>query len=126
MTLTEGRGASVVLDFVGSPYLAENIEALAERGRMAFIGALGGSEGALDLGLVMRKRLKLFGTMLRGRPLEEKMAATQAFAEQVVPLLIRGLVRPVIDRVYPMEEVRQAHEHFERDASFGKIVLKLD
>jgi len=126
LTLTEDRGADVVLDFVGSPYLAENIAALAERGRLAFIGTLGGAEGTIDLGLVMRKRLKLFGTTLRGRPLEEKMMATQAFADQVVPLLIRGLVRPVLDRVYPFEDIRAAHEHLERDETFGKLVLRVD
>ena len=126
LTLTEGRGADVILDFVGSSYLGENVACLAERGRMALIGTLGGAEGTLDLGLVMRKRLTLFGTMLRGRPLEEKMLATQAFAEQVVPLLVRGLVRPVIDRVYAMEEVRQAHEQLERHESFGKVILRID
>jgi NADPH:quinone reductase-like Zn-dependent oxidoreductase len=93
---------------------------------MALIGTLGGTEGTLDLGLVMRKRLTLFGTMLRGRRPEEKMLATQAFAEQVVPLLVRGLVRPVIDRVYAMEEVRQAHEQLERHESFGKVILRID
>jgi len=125
-TLTEGRGANVILDFVGSAYLAENLEALATRGRLAWIGTLGGTEGAVDIGLVMRKRLRLFGTTLRGRPLEEKMVASQAFAAEVVPLLVRGLVRPVVDRVYPMADVRQAHEQLENDRTFGKLVLRIE
>lgn len=125
-TLTQARGAEVVLDFVGSPYLAENLAALGQRGRLAFIGSLGGAEGLLDIGVVMRKRLTLFGTTLRARPIEEKIAATQAFAAQVLPLLVRGLVRPVVDQVLPMSEVRAAHERMQRDEGFGKLVLRVE
>jgi putative PIG3 family NAD(P)H quinone oxidoreductase len=126
LTLTEGRGADVILDFVGSPYISENVESLAESGRLVWIGTLGGAEGSLDLGAVMRKRLRLFGTMLRARPIEEKILASQAFAKEVVPLLVRGLVRPVLDRAFPMVEVRQAHEQLERDQTFGKLVLQIE
>jgi putative PIG3 family NAD(P)H quinone oxidoreductase len=126
LTLTGARGADVVLDFVGAPYLAENLAALGTHGRLASVGTLGGTEGALDLGVVMRKRLTVFGTLLRARLLEEKITAIQAFSAQVMPLFIRGLVRPVLDRALPMDEVRAAHERLQKDEGFGKIVLRMD
>lgn len=126
MSLTQARGAEMVLDFVGSSYLAENLAALATRGRLALVGTLGGTEGTLDIGVVMRKRLSLFGTVLRTRPLEEAILATQLFAAQVLPQFTRGLVRPVIDKVFSMEEVRAAHERLQKDEGFGKIVLRMD
>jgi NADPH:quinone reductase-like Zn-dependent oxidoreductase len=73
----------------------------------------------------MRKRLRIIGTVLRSRPLEEKAAATRRFEHHVLPLLREGLVRPVIDKIYNMEEVRAAHEHLESNASFGKVVLMI-
>ena len=124
--LTQVRGVDIILDFVGAPYLAENLAALAPRGHLAFLGTLGGAEGNLDIAVMLRKRLTLFGTTLRHRPLEEKIAATQAFATEVLPQLVRGLLRPVLDTVFPMEEVRAAHERMGRDEGFGKLVLRMD
>ena len=72
----------------------------------------------------MRARASVVGTVLRPRPLEEKIAATQAFARDVLPLVARGLVKPVVDEVLPVERVREAHERMERNESFGKLVLR--
>ncbi len=115
----------VILDFVGSPYLGDNLHALATQGRLVLIGLMGGAKGEIDLSLIQRKRLRLIGTVLRARPLEEKIAVTQAFARQVVPLIERGVVRAVIDRVFDLEAAAEAHRYMESNANIGKIVLRV-
>jgi putative PIG3 family NAD(P)H quinone oxidoreductase len=122
---THGAGVHIVLDFVGAPYFAQNIAALTTQGRLVQIATLGGSEAMLDLGLLMRKRLRLMGTVLRTRPLEEKALATRRFAEQVVPLLSHEIVRPVIDRVFAFSEAAAAHAYLESNESFGKVLLQI-
>ena len=122
--LTGRRGCPLVLDFVGGPYAAENVAALAPQGRIVVIGTMGGAKPALDLGLLMRTRGSVIGTVLRPRPLEEKIAATQAFARDVLPLVVQGKVRPVVDAVLPAAQAREAHERMERNESFGKLVLR--
>jgi NADPH2:quinone reductase len=116
-------GVPLVLDFVGAPYLPENLAALAPGGRVVQIGTMGGFKGTLDLGLLMRARASVVGTVLRPRPLEEKIAATRAFARDGLPLVAAGRVRPIVDAVLPMSEARTAHERLERNDSFGKLVL---
>ena len=105
--------------------LQANLESLALKGRLIFVGTTSGSKAEIDYGIVMRKRLKIMGTALRTRSTEEKATATRLFAEQVVPLLATGQVRPVIDRVFRIDEVRVAHERIESNESFGKVVLTL-
>ncbi len=122
-TWTNGAGVDVILDLVGSNYLAENLEALALRGRLICVGTMAGAKSEIDLGLLLRKRATIIGTMLRGRSIEEKAEATRLFVSSVLPLVSRGAIRPVIDRVYPADEIRDAHERMESNASFGKIVL---
>lgn len=115
----------LILDFVGSAYLGANLNALAQRGRLVLIGLMGGAAAEVDLSVIQRKRLHLIGTVLRSRPLEEKIAVTQAFARQVVPLLARGVVRPVLDRVFDLHDAADAHRYMEQNANFGKIVLRV-
>jgi NADPH:quinone reductase len=121
--LTGRRGASVILDFVGAPYVAENLACLAPGGRLISIGTLAGPKATVDLGLLMRSRGSIVGTVLRQRPLEEKIAATTAFGRDVVPLVAAGRVKPVVDAVLPAARAREAHERMEANDSFGKIVL---
>jgi putative PIG3 family NAD(P)H quinone oxidoreductase len=121
--LTGRRGAAVILDFIGGSYAAENVASLAPGGRIVVIGTMGGPKVQLDLGLLMRARGSITGTVLRPRPLEEKIAATQAFARDVLPLIAAGRVKPVIDCVLPAARAREAHERMEKNDSFGKIVL---
>jgi putative PIG3 family NAD(P)H quinone oxidoreductase len=121
--LTGGRGAALILDFVGAPYAAENLAALAPGGRVLVIGTLGGPRAQVDFGALMRLRGSVVGTVLRPRPLEEKIRATQDFARDVLPLLEAGRVRPVVDAALPLARAREAHEKMERNESFGKIVL---
>ena len=120
---TNGAGVDVILDLVGGNYFAANLDALAARGRLIGVGTTAGTKSEIDLGLLMRKRLTIIGTTLRGRSIEEKAEATRLFASSVLPLVSRGAIRPVIDRVYPVDEIRDAHERMESNASFGKIVL---
>jgi len=121
--LTGKRGCPVVLDFVGAPYAAENLAALAPGGRIVVIGTMGGAKPTLDLSVLMRTRGTIVGTVLRPRPLEEKIAAIQAFAKDVLPLVAAGKVKPVVDAVLPAARVREAHERMEKNESFGKLVL---
>jgi NADPH:quinone reductase len=121
---TGGSGVEIVLDLVGGAYTAASIQSAATRGRIMLIGTMAGANAPLPLGLVLRKRLTIRGTVLRARPLEEKILATRAFAAEVVPLLDRGTVRPVIDRVMPLREIAAAHAHLESNATFGKVVIE--
>ncbi len=123
---TKGEGVQVVLDLVGAPYFEANLDALGPRGRMILIGTLGGAKATLDYGVVMRKRLRIAGTMLRGRSSEEKAAATRRFAAEVVPLLAEGRVRPVIDSTHTLSDVSAAYERLESNETFGKVILVTD
>jgi putative PIG3 family NAD(P)H quinone oxidoreductase len=120
---TNGAGVDVILDLVGGNYFAANLEALASRGRLICVGTTAGAKSEIDLGPLLRKRVSIIGTTLRGRSIEEKAEATRLFACSVLPLVSRGAIRPVIDRVYPADEIRAAHERMESNASVGKIVL---
>jgi len=123
--LTGGDGVPVILDFVGAAYAPENVAALAQRGRIIVIGTLGGRQAQVDFALLMRKRGEVIGTVLRPRPLEEKLRATLSFTKDVLPLLAAGRVRPIVDAVFPLDRVREAHERMERNDTFGKLVLAL-
>lgn len=123
--LTGGEGAALVLEFVGGPYLAEDLAAVATGGRVVVIGTMGGPRAQLDLGLLLRARAAVLGTTLRPRPLEEKALATRAFGRDVLPLVAAGKVRPVVDAVLPLERAREAHERMERNETFGKLVLAM-
>ena len=89
------------------------------------MGLVAGARAELDLGLLLARRLTIRGTVLRARPLAEKIAVTQAFATHVVPLLGDGRLRPVIDSVFPLADVREAHRRLESNETFGKVVLEL-
>ena len=122
---THDQGVQAVLDVVGSPYWRRNMESLAPQGRMVLLGFLGGSKVETDLSLILRKRLKIMGTVLRSRSLEEKIALTGQFRRHVLPLLESGQIKPVIDRVFPLQEAAQAHTYMEGNHNFGKIVLRV-
>ena len=122
---TGGRGVNVVLDLVGASYLDANLDALAPRGRLLLVGTLGGATGALDFHKMMRKRLRVVGTVLRGRSAEEKARAVRRFAAEVVPLLARGRLRPVVDSVHAFDDAEAAYARLESNETFGKVVLEL-
>ncbi len=124
--LTGGRGADIVLDLLGGAYVNAGIKLLAPQGRMIFIGTMAGAKSELDLRHVLGKRLMLRGTVLRARPLEEKIAATQAFARELCPLFERGALRPILDSEFDMRDIQAAHRRMESNQGFGKIVLRMD
>jgi putative PIG3 family NAD(P)H quinone oxidoreductase len=123
--LTAGRGVDVVLDHVGAPYLARNLEALAVGGRLLLIGLMGGARAEIDLGRMLTRRLQLIGSTLRARPLEEKAALVASFRARFGAALERGEIRPVVDRVLPLERAAEAHRLLKESAHFGKVVLSL-
>jgi len=122
---TSGRGADVVLELVGGAYVAEDLACLASRGRIVVVGTMGGTRVDLDLPTLMRKRAEVRGTVLRSRPLEEKILAARVLARQITPLLESGALRPVIDRVLPVASAADAHRAMHDNESFGKIVLRV-
>ena len=122
---TGGRGVDVILDVIGAPYWERNLASLAVRGRMVLVGTMGGGRLDANLGALMPKRLRVHGTVLRARPLEEKAALTQAFARRWLHHFASGRLRPVVDRVFPLEEAAEAHRYMESNANFGKIVLRV-
>jgi NADPH:quinone reductase-like Zn-dependent oxidoreductase len=116
-------GVDVVLDVVGGDYTERNVAALAVQGRIIQVGLLAGRAGAFNVGMLLPKRASLIGTVLRPRPLEEKIALTRRFAAEMLPLFDAGVLRPVIDSVVPVADVALAHERLATNASIGKIVL---
>jgi len=124
MGFTDGHGVDVILDLVGAAYFDQNLASLAAKGRLILVGLTSGSKAEFDLGLALRKRARIIGTMLRGRSIEEKTDATQRFVDKVVPLLASGEVRPNIDRIFAVEDVVAAYEYLGSNESFGKVVLK--
>ena len=120
---TEGAGVSAILDLVGGGYLEDNLKVLAPRGRLIVVGTIAGAAAALDMALLLRKRLTIVGTVLRSRPVEEKIALAREFSDSVLPLLASGRIGPIVDEVYSFEEVAKAHARMEENDSFGKLVL---
>lgn len=122
---TGGKGVDAVIDFVGASYWQRNLGVLAVRGRLILVGLLGGAKAETDLGLLLRKRLTVIGTVLRSRPASEKAELTAAFRERVLPLLESGAVKPVIDRVMTLPDAAAAHRVMESNKNSGKIVLEV-
>lgn len=123
--LTGGEGVQVVLELVGGHYVPESLDALAERGRLVLVGLLAGARAEIDLGALLRRRLRVFGTVLRSRPLEEKIAAGQLLARHLSPLLAEGKLTPIVHRVLPLARAAEAHDELASNATFGKIVLEV-
>lgn len=124
--LTGGAGVHVVLDFIGAPYLEQNLEALTSWGRIVFLSTMGGTQANINLGMLMSKRISMRGVTLRTRTLEEKLAATRRFATSVLPLLANGKVKPIIEHAYPLEEIGAAHTVMAENKNFGKLIVKVD
>lgn len=124
--LTDSAGVHVVIDLVGAPYLAQNLDALALWGRLVVISIMGGAQANLNLGLIMSKRLSIRGSTLRTRTLEEKLEATRRFAKHVLPLLANGKVKPIIEQVFPLEGIIKAHVAMGENRNFGKLIVSMD
>lgn len=120
---SRGDGADVILDGVGAAYLEENVRALRTLGTCVVIGLLGGATGSLSLAALLHKRASLVGTVLRARPLEEKIAIARLFEAEAAPALESGALRPIVAATMPMAEAAEAHRRLEASEVFGKIVL---
>ena len=120
---TDGRGVDVVLDVIGGDYLDRNIDASATGGRIVQVGVMGAGQSTFALGKLLPKRLSIIGTVLRPRPIEEKIAVTRQFGREVLPWFDRGQARPVIDSRYPLDRIAEAHQHMAANANVGKIVV---
>jgi putative PIG3 family NAD(P)H quinone oxidoreductase len=122
---TQGQGVDVILDMVGRDYLERNIELLKLKGRLVFIASLSGGQTTLEIGRLMRKRLRLIGSVLRPRTLAEKVEIKESFMARFWPAIETGAIRPVIDAVYPIQEANEAQARMAANENIGKIVLKV-
>ena len=126
MQRTDGGGVHLIIDFVGAPYLEQNLQAMASWGRIVFVSTMGGAFADVNLGMLMHKRIIMRGATLRTRTLEEKLAVVHRFATSVLPLLASGQVKPVIERVYPLSEIAEAHKVMGDNRNFGKLIVRID
>ena len=115
--------AHVILELVGGVHFPANLDALARRGRIVIVSVAGGNEITLPLLTLMQKRATISGTVLRARPLEEKATAIRAFEREVVPGLASGRLRPIVDSVYPVDDVGAAFDRLEERGKLGKVLL---
>jgi putative PIG3 family NAD(P)H quinone oxidoreductase len=120
---TGGRGVDVVLDVIGGEYLERNIDAVRTQGRIIQVGVMGDGTARFPIGKLLPKRAALIGTVLRARPIDQKIAITQRFADEMLPLLSSGVMRPVIDSRYPLDAIAEAHTYMESNANVGKILI---
>ena len=118
-------GVDVILDIGGGEYLERNLQLLKLKGRLVIIALLTGTEAAIDLGLVQRQRLRLIGSLLRSRALEEKTQIARAFRERFWPALVEGRMAPVIDTVLPIAAAEKGHAILAQNRNIGKVVLEL-
>ena len=120
-----GGGVDVILDHIGARYLAANLAALAPGGRLVEIGLMGGAAAELNLAQLLLRRLAVIGSTLRSRSNEDKAAIVEGFRARFGAALARGALRPVVDRVLPLEQAAEAHRLMQASEHFGKIVLRV-
>ncbi|MBL8961965.1 MAG: NAD(P)H-quinone oxidoreductase [Gemmatimonadetes bacterium] len=125
LAFTSGRGAEVVIDLLGGPYVAANTELAAVRGRIVLVGAIAGSQVTMDLRRLLARRLTLRGTVLRSRSTQEKAEVARGFEQEVVPLLSDGRARAHIDRIFDLADIQEAHRWVESNSSAGKVVIRV-
>lgn len=122
---TDGRGVDIVLDLVGATYWSDNVASLATKGRLLLVGLVGGAMAQLNLGVLMRRRITVIGTVLRTRDAEEKARLAERFSRELAPRFASGDLRAVVDRVFPLARAAEAHAFMEENRNAGKIVLRV-
>ena len=122
---TGGDGVDVVLDVVAGDYVAQNLRAVRVGGTIVQVGVMGSATATVPVGLLLSRRVHWVGTVLRGRPVEEKIAVSRRCEHDLVPLFESGALRPVIDRRFPLDDVAAAHEYVASNANVGKVLLTL-
>ena len=123
--VTNGRGVDVVLDVIGGDYVERNIASLAVKGHIIQVGVMAGKPMPFNVGLLLGKRASITGTVLRARPLDEKIAITQRFVSEMLPLFDTGALKPVIDSAYSIADVAKGHEFMASNGNVGKIVIDI-
>jgi putative PIG3 family NAD(P)H quinone oxidoreductase len=118
-------GIDVILDMVGANYFERNLNLLSTNGRLVFIATLGGTKAEIDIRKLMAKRIMLKGSTLRARPLAEKIAIKEAFMKQFWQSLEEGHIKPIIDSVFPIQEVEKAHKKMQSNENIGKLLLRV-
>lgn len=119
-------GIDVVLDVIGGEEVERNLRVVATKGRIIQVGLMGGATTPVNVGLLLMKRAKWIGTTLRARPIEEKVAITRRFEQEVLPLFDEGRLRPIIDTRFTLADIGAAHAHMESNANTGKILVDVD
>ena len=120
---TNGGGVDVILDVIGRDYWESNLRSLATAGRLVLVGLMGGAVAETNLGRLMTKRLRVYGTVMRARPLIDRAAITRDYREHLEPAIVADKMRPVIDSVFPLREAAAAHQYMGENRNFGKILL---
>ncbi len=120
------KGIDVILDMVGGDYFPKHLKLLAQKGRLIHIATMGGAEVMTDLRAVMSKRLVITGSTLRPRSVLEKTALRDQIEQQIWPLIDAGRLRPIVDRVFPLDEASEAHRRMHASSHVGKILLQID
>ena len=125
LELTDG-GVDLVQDFIGAAYWQNNLKCLKTAGRLVLVGLMGGAKVEADIGLIMRKRLQVIGSVMRSQPMENKIAITERFRSRWLPELESGRLQPLIDSSFPLAEAAEAHQYMEENRNVGKIMLVMD
>ncbi len=119
------EGFDTILDVVGGDEIERNLQAVAMKGHIIQVGLMGGSTVPVNVYALMSRRASWTGTMLRARPIEEKIALTRRFAAEMLPLFDSGMLRPIIDSRYPFDQIADAHRHMAANANAGKIMIDI-
>lgn len=122
---TNKKGVDLILDHVGAKYLAPNMNSLGYKGRLVIIGVISGIKAELNLALMMVKRQQIIGSVLRSRPVTEKGEIVAEFTRRALPKFADRTVVPIIEKVFTIDQVADAHRMMEADKHFGKIVLRI-
>lgn len=122
---TRNEGVDVIMDMVGADYLARNLSLLRIRGRLVIISLLSGARTEINLGTLMRTRLRLMGSVLRPRSVDEKVEIMRRFQDQFQARLLDGRIQPIIDSVYPVAQAGAAHARMRANRNIGKIMLRV-
>ncbi|MDH0897968.1 NAD(P)H-quinone oxidoreductase [Comamonas aquatica] len=119
-----GGRVDVVICNMGAPYLERNLRSLEAGGRLIQLGLQGGAQGSLPMDVLMTRRLRIEGTVMKSLTPAQKAAMTQRFAQRWLPVIAQRQLLPLIERSYPLREAAQAHRHFEQQQPFGKLLLR--
>ncbi len=122
---TDGTGVDLILDLVGATYWTDNIASLRTRGRIVLVGLVGGTMAQLNLGVLLRRRLHVIGTVMRSRSTEEKNELAESTRQHLLPRFEAGELFPVVDRVFDLHEAAEAHTYMEDNQNAGKVVLRV-